>query len=353
MTGTPADFRAPAPGVVGRRRALALGAAALTTAGCSRQPRKPSALEPITIVSTAGAFAATVQQLMKDRGYLEEMGLKPTFLSVADGTKVISALIGGAADICTASGFNQVLPSIERGGKLKVLAGSEVLLLHLIYSSRPDIKTLKDLEGRSIGTGQIGALQHAIVVALLRKNNVDVSKVKFLNVGSSTDVFRAVVAGTVDAGPSEVDYLEQAAKYKVHGVAGGNFWEGLSEFTNQASYASERAIKERRDAIVRTLAAYAKLYRFISSPESRDAYVSARKTALSKDEPQEALAQWNFFQQHASFAVNLLLSEERVRYMQDLNMSLGVQKKLLPYDQVTDMSLAREALKLLGPGAPV
>jgi hypothetical protein len=41
------------------------------------------------------------------------------------------------------------------------------------------------------------------------------------------------------------------------------------------------------------------------------------------------------------------LSEERVRYMQDLNISLGVQKGLLPYGQVTDMSLARDALKLI------
>ena len=69
--------------------------------------------------------------------------------------------------------------------------------------------------------------------------------------------------------------------------------------------------------------------------------------ALSKDEPAEALAQWSFFQKHKSFAVDLVLSEERVRYMQELNISLGVQKALIPYEQITDMSLARDALKLI------
>jgi len=59
------------------------------------------------------------------------------------------------------------------------------------------------------------------------------------------------------------------------------------------------------------------------------------------------LAQWNFFREHKSFAVDLLLSEERVRYMQELNISLGVQTRLLPYSQVTDMSLARDALTLI------
>ena len=33
--------------------------------------------------------------------------------------------------------------------------------------------------------------------------------------------------------------------------------------------------------------------------------------------------------------------------MQELNISLGVQKTLIPYERITDMSLARDALKLI------
>src|SRR5882724_5406698 len=229
---------------IGRREAIALGAATLAAA-CSPKRAKGSA-DPVTIVNTSGNFAATLQQMMKDKGYLEKMGLAPSYISVGDGSKIIGALLSGQADICTASGFGQVLPAIERGGDLKVLAGSEVLLLHLMYSCRPEIRTLKDLEGRTVGTGSVGALLHSITVALLRKNNVDPAKVTFVNVGSSADVFRAVVAKVVDAGPSELDYLQQVGKYNVHGLEGGNFWDGLPEYTNQATYASERAIRERR-----------------------------------------------------------------------------------------------------------
>jgi hypothetical protein len=72
-----------------------------------------------------------------------------------------------------------------------------------------------------------------------------------------------------------------------------------------------------------------------------------RTTALGKNEKEEALAQWSFFQQHSSFATDLVLSPERIRYMQDLNVSLGVQKSVLPDTRVSDMSLARDAIKLL------
>jgi ABC-type nitrate/sulfonate/bicarbonate transport system substrate-binding protein len=337
---------------IGRRRAIALSGAALAATVCTGPRRwigqaRAADPEPVTIVNTAGTFAATVQQLMKDKRYLEELGLRPTFLSVGDGSKIMGALLSGEADVCIASGFGQVLPAIERGGKLKVLAGSEVLLLHLVYSWRPEIQTLKDLEGRTVGTGSPGALLHSIMIAVLRKNGVDPDKVTFVNVGSSADVFRAIVAKAVEAGPAEIDFEEQADKYRVHGLSDGRFWDRLPEYTNQASYASERSIRERRDVIVRTLAAYARLYRFISSAQSRDAYLAARAAALGKDEPAEALAQWSFFQRHKSFAVDLILSEERVRYLQELNISLGVQKMLIPYAQVADMSLARDALKLI------
>ena len=340
------------PKSIGRRRALRslmLTVAAMAANTCSRrQPesRKSGtrARAGVRIVNTAGTFAATLQQLMKSQGYLEEQGLRADFLTVNDGSQIIGALLSGEADICTASGFSQVLPAIERGGDLRLVAGSELLLLHLILSCRPDIKTLKDLEGRTVGSGAIGALLHSIMIAIMRKNRVDTDKVRFVNVGSSADVFRAVAAKVVDAGPVELDFEGEAAKYGVHALPDGEFWNGLPEYTNQASYTAETAIRERREILVRTLAAYGKLYRFISSPQSRGAYLAARAAALRKDQQDEALREWTFFQTHQSFALDLELSPERVRYMQALNVSLGVQQAILPYEQVADMSLAREAV---------
>jgi len=34
--------------------------------------------------------------------------------------------------------------------------------------------------------------------------------------------------------------------------------------------------------------------------------------------------------------------------MQQTNLELGLQKKMLPYDQVADISLGQDALKLMG-----
>jgi hypothetical protein len=46
--------------------------------------------------------------------------------------------------------------------------------------------------------------------------------------------------------------------------------------------------------------------------------------------------------------VNLVLGPERLRYIQELNVSFKEQKSVLPFERVADMSLAAEAVKLLG-----
>jgi NitT/TauT family transport system substrate-binding protein len=299
----------------------------------------------INVVNTSGNTNVVLATLLRQEGIFEQLGLDANILHVSDGSKLIGSLLSGEMDMCALSGFGQVLPAIEKGAKLKILAGGAVRALQGILTKNPTIKTVKDLEGRTVGTGSVGALLHQLVVALLRKKGVDEKKVTFVNVGSSTDVFRAVVAGTIDAGPCEV---WQQGKFGTRMLEDGRFFADLQEYTYQASYGSDRAITTRRKAIVRTLAGYGRLYRFLGEARSREPFIKAFATAMGKDDREEAQAQWQFYQDLRPFAVDLVLSEERVRYMQDLNVSLGVQKGVLPYEQVCDMSLARDAAKLLG-----
>jgi hypothetical protein len=61
----------------------------------------------------------------------------------------------------------------------------------------------------------------------------------------------------------------------------------------------------------------------------------------------EHLGEWNYLQTFKPFASDLMLSPERVRYMQQINLDFHIQNEMLPFDRVVDMSLARDAQKLL------
>lgn len=335
----------PTPGP--SRRTFVAASAALALLGRAR-PAAAAAPVSVSVINTGSDDVLTMQTLIQQQHFDVALGVTPTTLNVSDGLKVLDAVVSGGSDIGILGGFAQVFPAIEQGAKLKLVAGAMLPPDYVIMTKNPAIKSLKDLEGKTVGTGAIGALLYAVVVAMLRKENVDPNKVTFVNIGSSSSVFRAIAAGKVDAGPAEHDYQRIAAGLGVRTIA--DAVDVVPLFTMQASYASEDAIAKKRDVLVRILAAYLRGYRLANSPRGLPAYIAAFNTVVPGDSEAtaEATAMWNWINKTQAYDSALVLSPERVNYMQQLNVSLGVQKSVLPYAQVADMSLAREALTLAG-----
>lgn len=301
----------------------------------------------VTIANNDGSGTRILTELMKSQHYFEDFNLRPKFNFILGAQQLIDTLTTGESDICMGSGVSAVLAAIAKGAPLRLTSGANTRVVQAIFSAKPEIKTLKDLEGKRVGSGPKGALVHQIIFAAMQKEGADPSKVEFVNLGNSGTIFKAVAKGEVDAGTGEADVYENQAKYGVHVVEKGVLWEELPDYTNQGSYASVDAIKNKREKLVRTLAAHAKAYRFLHTPQSHDAYAAARASAMGHADPAETETQWGFYQRLKPFAVDLVLSEERVRYIQQLNVAMGLQKEVLPFSAVVDNSLAEAALPLL------
>jgi len=334
-------------GLMTRRMAIAqfTAAAALATGACGRSSNGGDG--KIRIASAAGSFNLTIAALMKQQGYLESFGLKPESISVSDGAKIMASVISDSVDVVPISGFAQVFPAVERGAPIRIINASTLRPMLALFSSKDNVRTLKDLEGKNVGIGAVGSLIHQLTVTALRKYGVDVAQVRFINLGSNTDVFKGVRAGTVDAGAGPSAYVPDAATYKVHLVEHGDFSVELPDFTYQAGWTSLHAIQTRRDELVKTLAAYAKLFRFLADPSGHDAFITARKSVFTSVPDAEHEGEWRFLQTAKPFATDLVLSPERLDYMQNINLGFGAQKSILPYDRVVDASIAKDALKLL------
>ena len=112
-----------------------------------------------------------------------------------------------------------------------------------------------------------------------------------------------------------------------------------------------KAIAEKRDLLVRTLAGYGKAFRFVNSPASKSEYIKAYHDGVGPDTAEIATDEWNWLQQYKAYNVAIELTPERINYIQQLNVALGTQKAVMPFDRVADMSLARDAAKLARQGA--
>jgi ABC-type nitrate/sulfonate/bicarbonate transport system substrate-binding protein len=301
-----------------------------------------------TIANASGNTNLTIHQMLADLSVFAKYGLKANVMSVADGSKIVGGLIGGEIDSSMMSGFGQVFPAIEKGAKLRIIGGAQMRPALALFTSKDNVRSLKDLEGKTVGTGAIGSLLHQMCVAVLLKNKLDVGKVRFVNIGSSGDVFRATRMGTIDAGLGETAIVDEIDIYPgLHLVEGGNLSTDLTEYTYQGAWTSDRVIQSKRDVLVRSLAAQADFYGFLHKPEAKDAFMKARAKVLPSTTERESLAQWSYLQKYKPFSTDLTLSEERVNFMQQLNVETKVQSAVMPMDKVADMTIARDALALV------
>jgi ABC-type nitrate/sulfonate/bicarbonate transport system substrate-binding protein len=247
-------------------------------------------LEPIKL-NTLALSANTIKVfdiLLAEEGMLEEAGVQPTSLMVSDGTKVIAGLVSGAGLVCMQAGFAQMMPAIAKGAKLKVIAGAGLRPQTAIYSKRADINSAEDLIGKTVGIGALGSLLHSLVVALMRKKGLDYTKVNFVNVGSASDVFKAIVAGKVDAGPGDLAFFDNPGKYGLHVLKDGALWTEIPEYVNQASVTTDAAIEQNGESVIRMLVAYRRLYQFLHGPKSQEPFRRAFVKATGGHEEEAA-----------------------------------------------------------------
>ena len=328
-----------------RRAFVAASASAAALGGVAA--RAAGAPLDVNIVNTDGSGERVMEALVQRQHYFEELGLKPKIDFVFGNQKILDALLGGRSDVCMGSGVSNVITQIAAGAPLRLLAGANQRVVQAIFSAKPDIRTMKDLEGKRVGSGPKGQLVHELTAAAMIKAGADPAKVEFVNLGNSGTIFEAVVKGEIDAGTGEEYVFDNQAKYGVHALKGGVLWDELPDYINQASYASLDAIKTKKDALARTLAAHAKAYRFLQTPASKAAYAAARAEAMGQVDASETKTQWDFYQRFKPYATGLLLTEKQVRSIQQVNMALGFQKTILPYEAVVDSSVAKAALGLL------
>ncbi len=302
---------------------------------------------PVKVVTNGGIENLTILSLLERQGFLTATGIQQTLVNVGSPIATLEALNANKAEICIVSGFNGLLPAIEKGAPVKVVGAALRVPALAVYSSKPEIKKASDLVGRTIGIGPDMGLLHVVMIALLQAKGIDPKSVKFVNVGSNAEVYADVKAGKVDAGPSDVSNSSDATKAGLTVLADGRLWMELPDYPYQLAYASNQAIKDNREGLVRALAAYGKLFHFISSAESRTAYEEARKAANNGVASTASQDAWSFVQANRPYDGSPEVTQPRLDFLQKLHVSLGLQKSIMPIEKMADLSLGRDAMKLI------
>ncbi|QKW37477.1 ABC transporter substrate-binding protein [Actinomadura sp. NAK00032] len=182
--------------------ALVLSAAA----GCGDSDDSASGgqgLEKDTMTVAALPLADNVAVYIAQKQKLfEAEGLKVEIKPVQQSTQAIPALIKGDVNVIAGANYVSFLQANEKGTlKLSVVAEGATLASHtfdLLVKSDSKIKTPKDLEGKKVAVNILNNIQSLTLDAILKANNVDASKIKYVQV-PFPQMATALQKGQVDA----------------------------------------------------------------------------------------------------------------------------------------------------------
>lgn len=194
---------AEGPGIdllISRRGALrglagALGGAAALAGGLARADDKR-----LKLAFCGQLLCVVPYEVTRARGHFKAEGLDVELVYTRGGSQAMQALVGGAVDYAGTS-FDVALLAYAKGAKIRRFASTGRLPLFALATApktAKEIKSLKDLEGRTVAVSALGNADHSLLLYLLAKAGADPTKVRFAALG--TNLYDALRLGQVDAG---------------------------------------------------------------------------------------------------------------------------------------------------------
>lgn len=283
------------------------------------------------------------QLMAQEKGFFKEAGLDVEFLYFESGITVVQAVVSGDADTVDIAPSSTFV-SISRGAKIKVVGSTGWVVPYVLYA-KGDIKSFKDLAGRTIAISQPGALAEVLARAMLEKEGLDAKAmgVQWLNVGGDAARMQALIAGRVDATIDHVEFLPRAQQAGLTVL--GSTPEMLPHYIRFATVASERALRDRVEDLVRFCTALTRGIRY--AMEHRDETIELGVKTVKRDRADVART-YDWFAQNKALEPNFFFPPEGIRFMQELNVRLGTQVRVLPPDEVATWDVQKRVVAALG-----
>lgn len=271
------------------------------------------------------------------KGFFQEQGIQAEFIRINPAI-ALQALVGGEIDYYTVLGPG--VAGAIRGVPVKLVA-AYVPVAPTALIARPEIKSVPELKGKTIGVNAYGGALEAMARLIFKHFGLDPDKeVKFLATGPIDSRFGAMTQGLTVAtlGSPPIDFLGKKLGFVVLARA-----HELFSFPVSGIVASVKKIKERPDEVRRVIKAGIKANRYIR--ENRDGTLPVMVEWLKID---KEMATATYDSSLKSFSDDLGLPEDGLRLLISEAKRTAKMDREVSLSEVADLSILREAQRELG-----
>ena len=261
-------------------------------------------------------------------GFAENHNLKIEMVQFKGDALALRAMLAGELDSYEGSPGGPMIAA-SRGADVKIVGCYWPILTYGIFS-KPGIMSPKDLVGKSFAISAPGALPELLARAVLEQNNIPADKVRFAQMGSDTDRYKALVAGVVDAASASTEFVPFAMQQNVKLLVHAN--DAVPKYLRFCIYAGSKTIAQRGDEVARFLAAEMDGLRF--ALKNRDKAISLTKQIIDAkpDDPRPAHI-YDEVKTYSAITPDMPIPLDKLNWMQDLLVKTGNLAK--PFDLKT------------------
>jgi NitT/TauT family transport system substrate-binding protein len=281
--------------------------------------------------------------IANDLGLFKKYGLEIKVVELAGGVYTYRAVVSGSADIASASGPFSIV-GLAKGAKTKdILANMPKLEASMVVNA--NIKTMADLKGKRIGIQEPGGFADVLARGVLRAAKIDPKDVHFVSI--ATEDVPALVANQVDTAMLHVEQ-EIIAKSKVPGLhAIARMWEIQPDNLYNVMAVTEKLIKDKPAALKAFVKGHIEATRLIYTDRAKVVPIIVKYTKLPKDVVEKSL---DLMIEKCIWDANDGLAAQHVNATAALMERVGnIPKGKKPsYDEIVDLTFAKEAIKELG-----
>jgi ABC-type nitrate/sulfonate/bicarbonate transport system substrate-binding protein len=271
------------------------------------------------------------------RGFFQEEGIVAESIRMNPAV-ALQALVRGEIHYSTVLGPG--VAAAIRGVPVKLVA-AYVPVSPTALIARPEIKSVAELKGKTIGINAYGGALEAMGRLIVKHFGIDPDKeIKFLATGPLDSRFGAMKQGLTFAtlGGPPIDFLGEKLGFIVLARA-----HELFSFPVSGLIASEKKLKERPHEIGRVIKAGIKANRYIRQNRDGTLPIMAQWLKIDKE-----MVAWTYDSSVKTFSENLAVPEDGLRLLIDDAKRIAKVNQEVSLSDVADLSILRLAQRELG-----
>ena len=244
---------------------------------CTAQLEVASAEKLVAAWSSVSAVNSPLW-IMQDAGFFKQEGLDVDLIFVLSSPTVAKATLAG--EVAVAGANSQVVVDSGLSGGDLVAMGSMSNVVAFYIMAGPEIRSVADLKGKTVGITRFGSSSDFGMRMLLAKHGLEANKdVAFVQIGGMPEIAVALTKKLIAAAPMSqpMAYVAEQSGAKVL----ANLAKEEIPFMHMGFTTTRKFLKERRAEAKSMIRAYGRALHFLHTRREASRAIFARYTKIT------------------------------------------------------------------------